>query len=93
MGPFESLMKPTGLFSEKCIFTRKVDMVRFIEVNKLSRSLRGHKLLCFPHSLLNKKPNFSWRLVKIMLQFFFPSMLTDPLKSINSSQRVLWTPG
>jgi len=37
----------------------KFEMVRFIEVNKYSRSLRGHKVLSSPHLLLNEKLYFS----------------------------------
>jgi hypothetical protein len=34
MDPFEILVKPTDLFSEKCISIHKIEVVRFIEVKK-----------------------------------------------------------
>jgi hypothetical protein len=34
MDHFENLVKPTDIFLEKCIYTHKIDVVRFVEVNK-----------------------------------------------------------
>jgi hypothetical protein len=32
-GPFQSLVKPKGPFSEKCIYTHTIEIVRFIVIN------------------------------------------------------------
>jgi hypothetical protein len=34
MDPFEYLVKTTDPFSEKCIYVPKIEVLRFIEVNK-----------------------------------------------------------
>jgi len=34
MDLFESMVKPTDLFLEKYIYTHKIEVVRFVQVNK-----------------------------------------------------------
>ena len=54
--------------------------MKFIEVNKHFWILDTIKLLCYLHSLFKEKLTLSYSLVQMKL-IFFPSKLTDLLKS------------